>query len=389
MNKKICVISSSRADYGLLKPFLSILKNYDEVDLQLIVTGSHLVNNHGYTYREIENDGFIISEKVEILLASDTPISISKSMGLTLISFAEVYNRLNPDILFVMGDRYEIFAAVSAAHVSRLPVAHFSGGEITLGAMDDAFRHSITKMSHLHFTSTSIYRDRVIQLGENPKSVYNVGEVGLERIKNTDLLNKDELRKDLGFNFNKKNLLVTYHPVTLENNTSESQINNLLSFLSKQKDTNIIFTKSNADTFGSIINEIIDQYVKRNNKNCLAVPSLGSLKYLSLLQHVDAVVGNSSSGIVEAPSFKIGTINIGDRQKGRVKAKSVIDCSPSKDGIAEAFKKLYSSAFRKNLKNLKNPYENQNGLNIILDTTLNYLENQRDLKKKFFDLNKN
>ena len=387
MKKKICVISSSRADYGLLRPFLDELIKCPVIELQLIATGSHLTTDFGYTCKEIEIDGFDINDKIEILLSSDTPVGVSKSMGLTIISFSEAFYRLKPDIVFVMGDRFEIFSAVAAAHVSRLPVAHLSGGEVTKGAYDDAFRHSITKMSHLHFTSNLEYRKRVIQLGENPKTVFNVGEIGLDNIRNVRLLTKVDLENDLSFKFNKKNFLITFHPVTLEDNSSKIHLDHLLNYFIDKSDTNVIFTKTNADTFGRIINQTLDNYVKNHPETSIVVSSLGRVKYLSVLQFVDAVVGNSSSGIVEAPSFHIGTINIGDRQEGRIKAKSVIDCLPTKEGINKAFEELFSSKFQKMLKTLKNPYERENGPKIILDTTLDFLKKKKSLKKGFFDLN--
>jgi GDP/UDP-N,N'-diacetylbacillosamine 2-epimerase (hydrolysing) len=384
--KKICIITGSRAEYGLLKPLLEKLKMNSCFELQIVVTGTHLSNEFGLTYKEIEQDGFTISEKIESTLSSDTPISISKSIGLVFISFAEVYARLKPDLIVVMGDRYEIFAAVASAHVSRIRVAHLSGGEVTIGAMDEAFRHSITKMSQLHFTSTEEYRKRVIQLGEDPESVFNVGEIGLDNIRTLSLLTKDELKQSLGLRFNKRNLLVTFHPVTLDENTSSKQFENILTVLENQKDTNLILTKTNADTNGRIINEMIDNYVSKNSDTSFSFSSLGRLRYLSLLQFVDAVVGNSSSGIVEAPSFKIGTINIGDRQKGRVEAQSVIDCECANDSIKKALNKLYSSKFRELLKSVKNPYYAHNSAEKIKKYIVNYLSSGKSIKKEFFDL---
>ena len=385
MKKNICIISSSRADYGLLKPFLYELKKSLEVKTQLIVTGSHLSEEFGFTYREIEADGFKINEKIEILLNSDTPVGVSKSMGLTMISFSEAFSRLLPDIVIVMGDRFEIFSAVAAAHVARLPIAHLSGGEVTKGAFDDAFRHSITKMSCLHFTSHTEYSNRVIQLGENPKTVFNVGEIGLNNIRKAPLLKKSDIEKVLGIKFNIKNFLTTFHPVTLDGNKSIIHLKSLLNYFKGKRDINVIFTKTNADTYGRIINSTIENYVKTYPTNSILISSLGRINYLSTLQFVDAVVGNSSSGIIEAPSFKIGTINIGDRQDGRIKAKSVIDCSPTKEGINQAFNKLFSTYFQKTLKNLINPYEKYNGPAIMLKETVNFLKNYI-LKKGFFDL---
>lgn len=343
--RKICIITGSRAEYGLLRPLIEEIKNDADIQLKLIVTGMHLSPEFGLTYQEIEKDKIIINEKIEILLSSDTPIGISKSMGLAMMGFAEAYERLKPDIIVVLGDRFEIFSAVASALVSRIPVAHISGGEITEGVFDDSFRHSITKMSHLHFTSTEEYRKRVIQLGEEPKRIFKVGEIGLDNIRRLKLLSKIELEKRLDFKFNKHNLLVTFHPVTLEYKTSGTQFKNLLNEIDKLKDTNIIFTKSNADTYGRIINQMIDNYVKENSDKSKAFTSMGQLLYLSTMKYVDGIVGNSSSAIIESPSFKIGAINIGDRQKGRIKAKNVIDCEPTACLIASILATLSRANF--------------------------------------------
>ncbi len=390
MNKSICIITGSRADYGLLKPLIKIMAVSDEVELFLVATGSHLSKEHGYTYSEILDDGFQVSDKVEILLSSDTTVGISKAMGLAMISFSELYTRLRPDAVVVLGDRYEIFSAVSAAHLGRIPVMHLSGGEVTQGVVDDAFRHSITKMSQLHFTATEEYRKRVIQLGENPKHVYNVGEIGLEDLDSFEYLNKMELSHELKISFDREILLVTYHPVTLEMRPSTEQLNNLFKVLEEQEDRQIIFTKSNADAEGAIINDMIDDFVSRNTENTISFDSLGRKKYLSLMKLSYAVIGNSSSGIVEAPCYQIGTINIGDRQKGRVRAKSIIDCQTETESIRAAFEKLDSNEFQQSLKNVENPYQrkvDRKGSEIIFETILSYLESEPDMKKPFFDLN--
>lgn len=355
MKRKICLVTGTRAEYGLLYWLMKEIEADKNLELQIIVTGMHLSSEFGLTYKEIERD-FKIDKKVEMILSSDTAVGISKSIGLAQISFAEVYNDLNPDMLLVLGDRYEIFSAVSAAMIARIPIAHLSGGEATEGLIDEPIRHSITKMSHLHFTATEEYRDRVIQLGENPKRVFNVGGMGIENIKRLKLLNKKEFEKSINFKLNKKNILVTYHPVTLENNTAEEQFQELLFAIDELEDTSIIFTKANSDTNGRIINQMIDEYVNRNSHKSCKFNSLGQLRYLSALQYMDAMVGNSSSGIAEAPSFKIGTINMGDRQKGRIKADSVIDCLSKKKNITTAIKELYSKKFQLKLKNTKNPY---------------------------------
>lgn len=384
--KKICFVTGSRAEYCLLKPLIEQVRTRSDFKLQLIVTGMHLSYEFGMTYKEIEKDAVPIDDKIEILLSSDTSVAVSKAMGLAMISFAEAYQRLMPDMIVVLGDRFEIFSAVSAAHISKIRIAHLHGGELTQGAFDDAIRHSITKMSTLHFTSTDEYRKRVIQLGEKPSYVFNVGAIGIDNIKELKLLTKEELEATLGIKFNNRNLLICYHPVTLEDNTSELFFQNLLQVLDGLSNTMLIFTKANADTNGRIINEIIDNYCVRNQSKTRSFVSLGQLNYLSVMQHVDCVVGNSSSGIIETPSFKIGTINIGDRQKGRIKAESIIDCSPTISDIGRSFQKLYSVDFQAKLKNVVNPHGNGAVAKKILNILENYEFNDSDLKKEFYDI---
>lgn len=385
MKRRICVITGSRAEYGLLRPLLEEIKADGGLELRLLATGTHLSAEFGETFREIEADGFAIDERVEILLSSDTGVGIAKSMGLAMISLAEAYERLSPDIVVLYGDRFEVFSAAAVVHVSRIPAAHISGGAVTEGAFDDSFRHCITKMSHLHFTSTEEYRKRVIQLGEDPEHVFNVGALGLDNIRMLKLLSKEALEKELDFKFNKHNFLVTFHPVTLEKNTSGGQFQELLDVLDELKDTNVIFTKANADTGGRIINEMIDRYVLKNSAKARAFVSMGQLRYLSAMQFVDAVVGNSSSGIVEAPSFKVGTINIGDRQKGRMRAKSIIDCAPTAAAIKKVVRRLYSNTFQEGLRVVVNPHGDGNAARRIKDTLKNYdIENM--VKKSFYDV---
>jgi len=383
--RKICVITGTRSEYGLLFWLMKEIQSSNTSELQIIVTGTHLSPEFGETYREIEKDGFFINKKVEILLASDSPVGISKSMGLAMIGFSDAYANLNPDIIVVLGDRFEIFAAASAATVARIPIAHLSGGETTEGAFDEAFRHSITKMSHLHFVSTKKYKERVIQLGEQPDRVFDVGAFGIDNIRNLQLLTKDDLEKSLDFKFGQRNLLITFHPVTLENSTSKQQFSNLLSVLEKLKNTHLIFTQANADTDGRIINQMIIKYVSSNSNKAVFYKSLGQLRYLSTLQYMDGVVGNSSSGLVEAPSFKIGTINIGDRQLGRVKSESVIDCDSSIKGIQGAFNTLFGEEFKKLVSNVENPYDKgkvADKISRVIQT--HSLDNI--LKKKFYDI---
>jgi len=385
MNKrKICIVTGTRAEYGLLFWLMKEIKKTDELILQIIVTGMHLSKEFGLTFQEIEKD-FVIDKKIEILLSSDSSIAISKSMGLAQISFAEAYKELSPDLVLLLGDRFEIFSAATAATVSRIPLAHIHGGETTEGAFDESFRHSITKMSHIHFTANNNYRNRVIQLGEDPKRVFNVGSLGVDSIRKIKLQSKEELEKSMNISLLKYNLLITFHPVTLENNTSKIQIKNLLKALDKLKNTHLIFTKSNADNGGRAINQIIDEYVKKNPIKSSSFDSLGQLRYLSAMKFVDGVIGNSSSGLIEAPSFKIGTINIGDRQKGRIKANSVIDCKPSTESIQIALKKLFSKSFLDNLQNTNNPYSGskvvEQIIEIIKSKSLDGI-----LKKTFFDI---
>jgi len=387
--KKICVITGTRADYGLLRPLINKIKEDSEFTLQLIATGMHLSPEFGLTYSEIEGDGLHIDEKLEVLLSSDSSVGISKSMGLAMISFSEVFDRLKPDLLVVLGDRYEAFAAVSAAVVAKLPVAHLHGGETTEGAFDEAFRHSITKMSYLHFTSMEQYRQRVIQLGEHPSRVFSVGALGVDSIMQLRLYEKEELEDAIGFKLDAKTLLVTYHPVTLEKSTAERQFTELLNALDKVKDIKIIFTKANADTDGRIINELVDQYVSKNGEKAVAFTSMGQVRYLSAMKYSSAVVGNSSSGILEAPSFRVPTVNIGDRQKGRVQAKSVINCTPREDGILEAINLAISEDFREKIRTIDNPYGDGNAALRIIQEIKKCLNQEIILKKTFYDIHEN
>ena len=381
---KICLITGSRADYGLLRWVMNGILNSKSLELQIIATGMHLSPEFGLTYLEIEKDGFRIDRKVEMLLSSDTPIGITKSMGVGMIGFADAFSEMKPDLLLVLGDRYEIFAAVSSALVDRIPVAHLHGGETTEGAFDEAIRHSITKMSHLHFVAAGEYRQRVIQLGEHPDRVFQVGGLGVDNICKTKLLEIKELEESLDFKLGKRNLLITFHPVTLEHGTSANQIDELMKALENLDGTHLIFTMPNSDTDGRILFQMIEKFVAKH-PHAKAFTSLGQLRYLSCIKYVDGVVGNSSSGLAEVPSFKKGTINIGDRQKGRLKAVSVIDCEPNKVSINNAVQKLYSAEFQDKLSTVKNPYGSGGAseaiINILENVTLDGI-----LKKKFYNL---
>lgn len=384
--KKVCVVTGTRAEYGLLKSVIDRISEDDELELCLVVTGMHLSPEFGLTYREIEADGYRISRKIEMLLSADTPGSIVKSMGIEMIGFADVYSEEQPDMVVLLGDRYEIMVAAMAAMVHRIPIAHIHGGESTEGAMDEAIRHSITKMSMLHFASTEAYKKRIIQLGEQPERVFSVGALGVENIKSLALLSKKELEESIQFSFNERTVMVTYHPVTLENATVEDQFANLLGVLTKHKDLKIIFTKANADTDGRIINQMIDEFVQENSDRSIAFASMGQLRYLSSLQYCAAVIGNSSSGIIEVPSFGIPTVDIGDRQKGRVCAESVIHCGTGKIEIESAVEVALSGEFRKRVRQITNPYEGVDTSKKIIDAIKQYLDQDIMLKKHFYDI---
>ena len=383
MSRTICVVTGTRADYGLLRWVIEGIRETAGLELQLVATGMHLSTEFGLTYRDIEQDGFRIDRKVEILLSADTPAAVAKSMGLGLIGFGEVLDQLQPDLMVVLGDRFEIFSAVAAALVARVPVAHLHGGEATEGAFDEAIRHAITKMSHLHFVAAEEYRKRVIQLGEHPDRVFLVGGLGIDSIKRLTLLDRAALEASLGFRLGPRNLLVTFHPVTLEHATSCHQMAELLAALEMLTDTHLIFTMPNADTDGRVLFQMIRDFVA-SHANARAYTSLGQLRYLSTIQHVDGVVGNSSSGLAEVPSFGKGTINIGDRQRGRLKAESVIDCDPDRQSLAAALQRLYSPAFQSMLPTVRNPYGEGGASEKVVEVLRTYpLESV--LKKSFND----
>ncbi len=383
--RKICFVTGTRAEYGLLYWTMRGVLESQHLQLQLVVTGMHLSPEFGLTYEQIETDGFHIDEKVEMLLSSDTAAGITKSMGVAMIGFADCLQRLKPDVLVVLGDRFELLTAVSAALIARIPVAHIHGGEQTQGAFDEAIRHAISKMSHIHFTSTERYRERVIQLGEHPDSVFHVGATGIDNINQVTLLNRADFEKSIKFSLGVKNLLVTFHPVTLEQATAKHQFAQLLSALQTQGETHCIFTMPNSDTDGRVIMKMIKEFVAENNNTAIAFESLGQLRYLSAMQYIDGVVGNSSSGIIEVPSFQIGTINIGDRQKGRIQAESVINCEPVKDAICQALAQMYSKQFQKNLSGVENPY-GQGGAAVKIVEILERVKLEGITKKEFYDI---
>jgi UDP-hydrolysing UDP-N-acetyl-D-glucosamine 2-epimerase len=363
-----------------------------DLTLQIIATGMHLSPEFGLTYKVIEEDGFTIDEKVEVLLSGDTPVSIAKSMGLGIIGFADALERLKPDIMVVLGDRWEILSACGAAIPARIPIAHLHGGETTQGVIDEVIRHAITKIAHIHFVATELYRKRVIQMGEHPKRVFCFGAPGLDNLNRLTLLDRKAFEESIGFELGSKNILITFHPVTLEKKSTGTHFNELLKALEKIKgDTKFMFTKPNADTESHIIMEMIGEFVEKNTHRAISFDNLGQLNYLSALKHVDMVVGNSSSGLVEAPSFKIPTINIGDRQKGRIQAQSVISCDAESESITEAIQKGFSQEFKKSIKDTINPY-GYGGASQRIKETLKTIEIDNDdstynlIRKEFYDI---
>lgn len=385
--KRIGIMTGTRAEYGLLKPLMQEINKDNDLELYLIVSGMHLSPEFGMTYQEIEEDGFEINAKVEMLLSSDSPAGISKSIGLGVIGFADEFQRADLDMLILLGDRYEALSAAICAMVMRIPIAHLHGGELTEGAIDEGIRHSITKMSYLHFTSTEQYRNRVIQLGENPERVFYVGALGVENIKKINLMTKEELERSIHFEIDENTVIVTYHPVTLENNTVEEQFLNLLEVLDRNPKIRMIFTKANADTNGRIVNELIDKYAAQNSERACAFVALGQKRYLSALKYCRIVIGNSSSGIIEAPSFGKPIINIGDRQKGRICADSVINCGYTQQEIQQAMETALTEEFENKASNCRNPYEKENTAANIISVIKDYLLNDKiKLKKGFYDI---
>ena len=385
--KRIGIMTGTRAEYGLLKPLMQEINKDNDLELYLIVSGMHLSPEFGMTYQEIEEDGFEINAKVEMLLSSDSPAGISKSIGLGVIGFADEFQRADLDMLILLGDRYEALSAAICAMVMRIPIAHLHGGELTEGAIDEGIRHSITKMSYLHFTSTEQYRNRVIQLGENPERVFYVGALGVENIKKINLMTKEELERSIHFEIDENTVIVTYHPVTLENNTVDEQFLNLLEVLDRNPKIRMIFTKANADTNGRIVNELIDKYAAQNSERACAFVSLGQKRYLSALKYCRIVIGNSSSGIIEAPSFGKPIINIGDRQKGRICADSVINCGYTQQEIQQAMETALTKEFENKASNCRNPYEKENTAANIISVIKDYLLNDKiKLKKGFYDI---
>lgn len=383
--KSITVLTATRAEYGLLSPIIHALKACGSFEVRVVVTGAHLSPEFGLTYREIEKEGIEIDRKIEILLSSDTPSAISKSMGMALIGFADYFAERRPDALVVLGDRYETLAVCCAAMNARIPIIHLYGGETTEGAVDEVIRHAITKLSYLHLTSTEEYRKRVIQLGESPGRVFTVGAIGIENAMKKKLLSKQELANSLGLALERPYAVITFHPVTLENNSAEQQCRELLKALDMHPEMDYIITKANADADGRIINKMLDDY-SLTHDNVSVYESLGSVRYLSAVKYSCMVIGNSSSGLVEVPSFKIPTVNIGDRQKGRLKAASVIDCSPKAEKISQSIERAKTIEFREICETVTNPYGDGDTSKKVVDAIVNMMSSEIDLKKKFYDI---
>lgn len=381
---KICIVSGSRADYGILKNLIKSLKSKKELITKFVVTGQHLSPEYGLTYKQIKKDGIIIDSKIECLVSSDTSVGISTSTALSLMRFASFFNSEKPDVIILLGDRYEIFAVSVAALIANIPIAHIHGGELTEGAIDEAFRHSITKMSNIHFVAALDYKKRVLQLGEDPKNVHLVGSLSIDFLNKMKFIKKNDLIKMLNIRLSAKNLLVTFHPVTLEKMTSETQIDELIKSLSKLEETTIVFTLPNSDSDSRIMIKKIQTF-KKNNPNVYLFNSLGQLYYFSLINIFDGVIGNSSSGLIEVPSLKKGTINIGDRQKGRLSATSVINCHVNSKSISKAIKKLYSDTFQQTLPKTINPYKSYNPIDKII-SVIKRTDLKNLTKKKFIDI---
>ena len=382
--RKICVITGTRAEFGLLRPLIELIAKDKDLQLQLIATGMHLSPEFGYTLDEITTAGFVVNKKVECLLSSDTSVGISKSIALAVSGFADALEELQPDLVVVLGDRTEILGAVIAAGMANIPIAHLHGGETTEGAYDEAIRHSITKFSHLHFTSTEVYRKRVIQLGEQPDTVFNVGAISLDSIKKLELLDREAFEKSIGFKLKKRNVLITYHPVTLEKEAPIETFENILTALDELGDTGLIFTHANSDKNGRIINKMIAEYVEVHKDKAVSFKSLGQLRYLSALQFVDFVIGNSSSGILEVPSFYIPTINIGDRQKGRICSDSIINSTNTLEDIRKSITFALNKEFREKIQQQKMLYGNGTAAEQILKVIKEHPV--ISLKKSFYNI---
>lgn len=382
----IDIITTTRAEYGLMRPLIRRMMEDSDIHMNLLVTGTHLSEKYGNTYKEIERDGFPITARIPILGSGTGAVGVSQTMANAIVEFTKYLSVNKPDFILVDGDRYETLGVCIAAVNANVPIIHCSGGATTEGAADECYRHSMTKMAYLHFPTTEIYRKRIIQMGESPERVFTVGSMGIENILQIKYLSKEELSQQIGWPLTKPFSVVTFHPVTLENNTCEQQLNELLVACDLRQDMQFIFTKANADNGGDIINQMLDEYAARS-KNAICVTSLGAVRYLSALKHAEFVMGNSSSGIIEAPSMKIPTINIGDRQRGRLQAKSIINCSPKTSEILESIQRALSPEFKELCRNVINPNGDGNTSERIVSHIKEYYNTHTvDIMKKFYDL---
>lgn len=384
--KKICVVTTTRAEYGLLKNTIGEIMCDGELELCLVVSGTHLKSEYGMTVNEIIEDGYCINERVEVIDLQDSPKGISMLMADYQIKFADVFERQRPDMIVLLGDRFELMPIACDAMIFNIPIAHISGGETTEGAIDEVVRHSVTKMSHLHFPACELYRKRIIQMGESPSRIFNVGDVGVENIKYLDYFTKGDLEKELGIKFEMPVYSVTFHPVTQEPDEVEIQIKELLGAISHFTDTSIfIFSKANSDVGGCLINSMLEKFVE-DSPNCYLFPSLGLRRYLSLLKYSSGIIGNSSSGIVEAPVLGIPTVNIGNRQRGRLQASSIVNCEPITEDIIDAIRLISSDDFISSIKGIKCPYDGDNSSKMIVKHIKNALERGISLEKSFYDI---
>ncbi len=381
----IQIVTGSRAEYGILRNLIKKINLSKHFILKLVVTGSHLSEGFGNTISEIKADKFFIDKKIEMQIDTNSKVGVIKSIGLGLISLSEYIDESKPDLIIILGDRYEMLSVAISALISGVPIAHIHGGEVTKGAYDDSIRHAITKMSYIHFVAAEEYKRRLIQLGESPSRVFNIGSLGIDSIHKIKFLKKEKLEKEINFSFGKKNILVTYHPTTLGMISSKEEIKEIIKALNQFEDISFIFTFPNADNSSNEIIKVIKDFCE-NRRNCIFIKSLGQLKYFSCISYVDCVLGNSSSGIIEVPSFNKATINIGSRQDGRLRAQSIIDCDVSSKSICEAIEKIYSVEFRKKIVNTSNPYGNSGALEKLFEVLENF-QKPKNIQKEFYDIN--